>query len=139
DAVAFLQHLVWMLDALAPRHVRDVDQAVDLLFDLDERAELGEIAHLALDLRPDRILVGEVVPRIALDLLEAERDPPRGRIDPEHHRVHAVADVEDLRRMLDTLAPRHLADVDQPFDTRLELDERAVVREAHDLADSAAA
>ena len=45
-----------------------------------------------------------------------------------------VADVEDLRRMLDALAPRHLADVDQAFDARLELDERAVVGEADDLA-----
>ena len=55
-------------------------------------------------------------------------------IDAEHHRVHGVAHVEDLRRVLDALAPRHLADVDQPFDARLELDERAVVGEADDLA-----
>ena len=55
-------------------------------------------------------------------------------VDAEHHRVHGVADVQDLRRVLDALAPRHLADVDQPFDAGLELDERAVVGEADDLA-----
>src|SRR4051812_47660086 len=134
DDVALLQHFRWMLDPLAPRHVGDVDQAVDLLFDFDERAELGEVANLALDLRADRVLVGEVVPRVALDLLEAERNPPRRRIDAEHHGVHRVADIEDLRRVLDALAPRHLADVDQPLDAGLELDERAVVGEAHHLA-----
>ena len=54
DHVALLEHFGRMLDPLAPRHVGDVDQAVDVLFDLDERAELGEVAHLALDLRADR-------------------------------------------------------------------------------------
>src|SRR5687767_10889542 len=123
-----------MLDALAPRHVGDVDQAVDVVLDLDERAELGQVAHFALDARADRVLLGELVPRVALDLLEAERNAARGRIDAEHLRLHAVANVEDLRRVLDALAPRHLADVNQAFDTRFELDEGAVVGQADHLA-----
>src|SRR5688572_17836385 len=128
-----------MLDALAPRHVRDVNQAVDVLLDLDEGAELGEVADLALDLRADRILLGQLVPRIALDLLEAERDSPRRGIDAEDHRLDRVADVEDLRRVLDPLAPGHLGDVDQTLDARLELDERAVVGQAHGFAAHACA
>src|SRR6187200_1632786 len=122
-----------MLDALAPRHVGDVNQAIDVLFDFDERAELGEVAHLALDLRPDGILLTELVPRVALDLLQAERDATSRRIDAEHHRLDGVTDVQDLRRMLDALAPRHLADMDQAFDARLQLDERTVVGQADDL------
>ena len=70
-----------MLDPLAPRHVGDVDEAVDFLLDLDEGAELGEVAHLAVDLRADRVLVGQVVPRVALDLLQAERNAPRRGVD----------------------------------------------------------
>src|SRR5256885_476001 len=101
-----------MLQPLAPRHVGDVDKPVDPLFDFHERAELGEIAYLARDARADRILLGQLVPRIALDLLQPERDAPRPRIDTEHHRLDRVADVEDFRGMLDALAPRHLADVD---------------------------
>src|SRR5262249_739203 len=81
----------------------------------------------------------ELVPRVGLDLLQAERDAPRARIHAEHHRLDAVADVEDLRRMLHALAPRHFADVDQAFDAGLELDERAVVGQAHDLARQARA
>src|SRR5688572_15839268 len=123
-----------MLDALAPRHVGDVNQAIDVVLDLDERAELGEVSNLADDLRANRVLLGELVPRIRFDLLEAERNAASGRIDAEHHRVDAVADVQDLRRVLDALAPRHLGDVDEPFDARLELDERAIVGEADDLA-----
>ena len=89
DHVALLQHFGRVLDALAPRHVGDVDQAVDVFLDLDERAELGEVADLALDARADRVLLGQLVPRVALDLLEAERNAPRRRIDAEHHRVDA--------------------------------------------------
>jgi hypothetical protein len=99
-----------------------------------ERAELGEVADLAGDLGADRVLPARVVPRIGLDLLETERNAARRRIHAEHHRVDGVADVQDLRRMLDALAPRHLADVDQPFDARFELHERAVVGQADDLA-----
>src|SRR5579872_4413744 len=134
DGVALLERFRRVLQPLAPGHVRDVDQAVDAVLDLDERAELGQVADLARDRRADRVLLGQLVPRIALDLLQAERNPARAGIDAEHHRLDGVADVEDLRRVLDALAPRHLADVDQAFDARLEFDERAVVGEAHDLA-----
>ena len=36
---------------------------------------------------PTGYLLGQVVPRVGLDLLQAERDPARRRIDAEHHRV----------------------------------------------------
>src|SRR2546427_6551247 len=116
-----------------------MNEAVDFLLHFDEGAELREIPDLALNLAADWILVRQVVPGIALDLLEAERDPARRRIDAEHERVDRVADVEKLARMLDALAPRHLADVYQPFNPRLELDERAVVGKADDLARDARA
>ncbi len=64
-----------MLDALGPAHVRDVDQAVDLVGDLDEGAELGEVAHLAFDDRAHREAVREVLPGIALGLAQREADP----------------------------------------------------------------
>src|SRR5262245_21498118 len=134
DHVALLQDLGRVLDALAPRHVGDVNQAVDILFDFDERAELGQVADLPLDPRADRVLVGQIVPRIALDLLQAERNAPRGRVDAQHHRVDRIADVENLRWVLDALAPRHLGHMDQPLDTRLELHEGTVIGQADDLA-----
>ena len=57
-----------MLDALGPAHVGDVDQAVDLLGDLDEGAELGEIAYLALDQGADRMGDQQLLPGIPLGL-----------------------------------------------------------------------
>ncbi len=63
DLVALVQHLAGMLDALGPRQIRDVHQAVDALLDLDERAEVGEVAHDALDPVPDAVLAADQVPR----------------------------------------------------------------------------
>ncbi len=111
-----------------------MDQAVDVVFDLDERTELGQVADLALDARADRVLLGQFVPRVALDLLEAERNAAGRRVNAQHLRFNRVTDIEDLRRVLDALAPRHFADVDQAFDARFELDEGAVVGQADDLA-----
>jgi hypothetical protein len=74
-------------------------------------------------------------PRVRLDLLHAERDAlAADLVDVEHDRLDLVADVDDLRRVLDPLGPRHLADVHEALDARLELDERAVVGERDDLA-----
>src|SRR5688572_27459017 len=105
-----------MLDALAPRHLGNVDQAVDVVLDLDEHAKLGHVPDLALDARADWVLLSQLVPGVALDLLESERKPPRRRIDTGHLRFDGVANLEDLRRVFDALAPRHLAHVDQAFD-----------------------
>ena len=56
------------------------------------------------------------------------------RVDLEHLALDLLADLEELRRVLDLLGPAHLADVDEAFDARLQLDERAVVGDRHDLA-----
>src|SRR3954452_10525159 len=65
--VALLQHLVRMLQAAVPRHVRDVNQSVDAVFDFDESAEVGEVADLARDDGADRITLGDSVPRILFE------------------------------------------------------------------------
>src|SRR2546428_629255 len=120
ELVAFLHHVARVLHA-------------------DEDAEVGDVANLAADDRPDRILLLEQRPGIRLDLLHAQRDALRLRIDVQHHGVHLVADGHDLRRVLDPLRPAHLADVDQALDPGLHLDEGAVVGEADDLARDARA
>src|SRR5664279_1513606 len=131
--VTLLHHFRRMLHTLRPAHVGDVDQPIDARLDLDERAEAREVAHLAVDPRADGILVRQHDPRILLRLLHAERDLLLVRIDLEHHRLDHFADRHELRRVTDVARPAHLADVHESFDARLELDERAVVRDRHDL------
>ena len=134
DRVTLLQHFARVRDALGPRHVGDVHQTVDALLELDERAEVGQVADLALDAHARRVLLVERQPRIRLDLLEAERDLLVGLVDLEHHRLDDVADVDDLRRVPHVARPRHLGHVDQALDALLELDECAVVGDRDHLA-----
>src|SRR5436190_14262 len=134
DLIALLHDFRRMLDALGPRHVGDVDQAVDARLDFHERAERGQVAHFAAQPRPHGILLRQRYPRILFRLLHAERDLFFGLVHLEHNRFDRLADRHQLGRMADVTRPAHLGDVHQAFDARLELDERAVVRNRDDLA-----
>ena len=46
------------------------------------------------DLRADRVLGGDAVPRIAFELLHAEADALRVRVDADDLHLHGVADVD---------------------------------------------
>src|SRR3989440_4312726 len=134
DLVALLHDLGGMLYALGPRHVGDVDQAVDAGLDLDERPERGEVAHLALDAHAHGILLGQRHPGVFLGLLHAEGDFFFRFIDLQHDGFYRFADRDDLGRVAHVAGPAHLGDVHQPLDPRLELHERAVIGDRHDLA-----
>src|SRR5690606_34254835 len=64
--------------------------------------------------------------------LHAERDLLLLRVDLQHHRFDLIAQRDDLARVSDVPRPAHLGDVDQPLNTLLQLDERAVVRDRYD-------
>src|SRR5438105_956303 len=134
DFVALFHDFRRMLHALGPRHVGDVDQPVDARLDFDERTERGQVADLAAQPRADGILLRQCHPRILLRLLHAERDFFFGLIDFQHDRFDRLADGDELRRMPYVAGPAHLGDVHEPFNPRLQLHERAVVRNRHDLA-----
>ena len=102
-----------MLDPLGPRHVGDVDQAVDPGLDLDEGAEAGEVPHLAADPGADRVLERQHRPGILLGLLHAERDLLFALVHLEHHGLDGLADAHDLGRVADVPGPAHLGDVHQ--------------------------
>ena len=87
---------------------------------------------LALHARADRILLGDVLPRVALELLEAERDALALPVDVEHLDLELRADLHDLGRMRDA-APRHVGDVQQAVDAA-EVDERTEVGDVLDDA-----
>ena len=83
---------------------------------------------------PDRVLVFELLPRIVLQLLHAQRDAAVVRVHAQDDRVDLVARLDHLRRMLHPLGPGHLGDVHQAFDALLQLDERAVVGDRENAA-----
>ena len=134
DLVAAIVVLDRLLARTVPVEVGEVDHAVDVAVEADEQAELGLVLDLALDRRADRILRGEGLPRIGERLLEAERDAPLHRIDLEDHHLDLLRGGDDLAGVDVLLGPRHLGDVDQALDARLELDEGAVVGDVGDAA-----
>ena len=121
-----------MLDALAPRHLGDVDQPFDARFELDEGAVVGQAHDLAAHARADRIALLHRGPRILHELLVAERDALGRRVVLEDDDVDFVVDLEQLRRVADA-APRHVGDVQQAVDAA-QVDERAVVGDVLDRA-----
>ena len=119
-----------MLDPLAPRHLGDVDQALDAGLELDEGAVVGEAHDLAVHARRHRIPFDDVGPRILRQLLVTERDALGRGVVLEHRDVDLVADLEQLGRVRDA-APRHVGDVEQTVDAA-EIDEGAVVGDVLD-------
>ena len=132
DALALAQHVARMIDAPVGDDLADVHQAVDAFGDLNERAEVHDLGDRAFDLRADGELALDVEPRIGERLLQAERDAPGsvagGRLDGENDGIHAVALLEQVGGMADLLGPRHLGDVNQAFEARLEFDKCAKVQ-----------
>src|SRR5271157_559881 len=72
DAVAFLQNFGWMLHALGPAQIADVDQAVDAVFDFNEGAEVGQVANAAFDRHADGEFLMQRIPRVRRQLAHAE-------------------------------------------------------------------
>ena len=133
DRVALLHDLRRVLHTLGPRHVGDVNQAVDARLDLHERAERGEVANLARDARAHGVLHRQHHPRILLGLLHPEGDLLLLGIDLEDDRFDGLADGDDLGGMPHVAGPAHLTDVYETLDARLQLHERTVVGDADDL------
>jgi hypothetical protein len=97
DGVALLQDLVGVRDLLGPRHVADVEQAVDARLDLDERAVVGEVADLAFDHGARGVLLADELPGVDLDLLHAEADFLLVLVDLEHDDVHFLVRRDQSR------------------------------------------
>ena len=130
DLLAGGDDLAGMDVLLGPAHLGDVDEALDARLQLHEGAVVGDVRDGALDAGADRILGLDRLPRIGLQLLHAERDALRLRVDADDLHLHRVADVEDLGRMIDA-APGHVGDVQQAVDAA-EVDEGAVVGDVLD-------
>ncbi len=117
---------------LGPRHLGDVDEALDAGLELHEGAVVGDVGDATLEARAHRILRFDALPGIVLQLLHAERDTVRLVVDLDDLDLHLLADVEHLGRVIDA-PPGDIGDVQQPVDAA-EVDEGAVVGDVLDHA-----
>ena len=134
DFFVLVHDLRGMLDPFRPAHIGDVNEAIDPGLDLDEGAKRGQVPNRPTDARPRRVLLGQREPGVLPGLLHAEGDLLFAGSDAQDDGLDLVADGDQLRRVPNVARPAHLGDMDQPFDTFFELDERAVVRYRYDLA-----
>ena len=104
-----------MLDPLGPRHLGNVDQALDPRLELDEGAVVREADHLPPHARFPRVFAFDVLPRIGASLLEAQGHPLLLRVELENHDLDLVPDHEHFRGVIDA-APRHVGLVQQAVD-----------------------
>src|SRR5437870_7083744 len=112
-------------DVAGPAHFGDVHQALDPGLELDERAVVGDRDDLALHARADGVFRRHVLPRIGLQLLQAEADALALPVDVEHLDLDLLADVHELGGMGDA-AVAHVGDVEQAVHAA-QVDERAEV------------
>ncbi len=94
DLLPLLEHLRGMVDLLGPRHVGDMQQAVNAFLELHEGAVVREVAHNALDRRTDGVALPNLFPRVGLGLLEAQGNLLRVGIDAEDHDGDFVVNLE---------------------------------------------
>src|SRR5581483_1179436 len=116
-----------------------MNESVDAALESHEHAEIRNGLDLAFDLHVLVVVGGELLPRIRLALLHAERDAAALGVDVEHHHLDFVAQLHDLGRMHVLIGPIHLGHVHQAFHARLDFDERAVVGDIRHLAEQARA
>ncbi len=61
-------HLAGMFDVLGPTHLRDVYEAFNTLFQLDESAVIGDGYHFPFDFIPFVVFLADVFPGMRLEL-----------------------------------------------------------------------
>ena len=105
-------HLFGEFDVVG-RHLRDVDQALDAVSNLDEGTERDQLRDPAIDQLADLVALDELLPGVLLRGLERKADAFAAAIDVEHLHLDLVTNGDDAARVVDVL-PGELRDVDQP-------------------------
>src|SRR5437867_4004783 len=133
DRLSLFHRVARILD-VGDAELRHWDKALDVAPQIHHHALVHEAQYPAPQLGAHGIRLADAQPRIFLRLLQAQRDPLVLGVHVQDQYLDLVALLHDFGVMLHPLGPRHFGDVDQALDPRLELDERAVVRDRDDLA-----
>ncbi len=95
--IARLHQLRRMLQPLRPSHLREVNQALDALLQLDKRAVVGNREHAAMHMRTHRVALAGVQPRVRRQLLEAQGYALLVLVELQHLYLDLVTDVDQNR------------------------------------------
>src|SRR5438552_3933187 len=123
-----------MIDSFLRADVADMDHPFDTLRYLHESAEFGQADDRAFDNSPGWKFLRCIRPRIAESLLQAQRNAFFTDIDSENYRLYGFAGLHQIARLAHLLDPRHLRNVNQSFDTRLQLNSSEIGNSSHRAA-----
>ena len=84
DFLALGEDIGWAHDALRPGQLGNMDEAFDAFLEFHESAVGNEVGDLAFDALSGRETLFDLIPRILLRLLQAERDALFFLVDVEH-------------------------------------------------------
>src|SRR2546428_302490 len=126
-----LDDVLGVLDVL-PGELRDVEQPLDAVADLEEGTVLLDLGDLALDDRPRRKPLFDVVPGVLAELAQAEGDARGVGVELDDLDPHVLTDLEDVGNVRHAV-PGELGDVDQAVGGA-QVDESAVGGQAGDFA-----
>ena len=109
-------------------------EALNVLTERDNGTLLQELDNLTLVDRTNGVLLLEYIPRIVLQLLVAKAETTVLLVDIQNDNVNLCTNLSELRRMLNLLSPREVADVNQTVNTLFELNEYTEVSEVANLS-----
>ena len=95
-----------MINLAGPAQIGDMDHAVNPFVEFRERAIGSHVANFAFHGAADGEFLLDLVPRIRLELAQAQRNFLLFFVDPEHNGFDFLADSENVGRAHDPLRPR---------------------------------
>ena len=85
-----------------------MDKTVNTFLDLNEYAEVSEVANLSCVLRTNWVLSLDVLPWISLKLLDTKRHLALLAVECKDNCLYLVAYLHEVLSRTQVLAPRHL-------------------------------
>ena len=106
-------HLVGVVDALGPGHLRNMYETFHSRLELDKGAVGEHVDDPALHTASDGILLLYIRPGTLLQLLEPQRDALFLLVDLQNLDLDLLVDLDEIARVADT-PPAHIGNVKQP-------------------------
>ena len=114
--------------------LRNVDEAVDIAFEGNERTKGCDFRNLALDQVSDLEAIVDGGPWIVLGLFDAEGNALVAFVDRKDDGLDFIVLFKNFGRVVDLACPGHVRDVDHTVDALLKFYERAIGGEVADRA-----
>ncbi len=72
NGLAFSKLFTWMLQAFTPGNVRDVYQSINIIFNADKNAKVGDIFDFTLNFGANGVFVNQSIPWIGFNLFHSQ-------------------------------------------------------------------